>query len=80
VLKATFDVLTLERRCVDAALELLVVKISHAAMRVRFLEHHRTVKPLHLGDVGFGKDVCLKINDHYISFKVPGSKCAPCAS
>ncbi len=68
MLKATLDVLPLQGRCIDPALELLIVKIPHAAVRIRLFKNHRAVQALHLGEIRFGKHVCLKIDNHLICF------------
>ena len=47
----------LEGRRVDPALELLIVKIPHAAMRIGRFENHGAVETLHLGEIGFGKNM-----------------------
>jgi hypothetical protein len=42
-------------------------------VRVGLFEHDRAIEPFHFGDVSFGKDVRLEVDDHK-KFLVPGSR------
>jgi len=64
VLEPATNILALQRRRVDPALELLVIKVPHAAVRIGLFENHGTVEALHFCEVCFRKKVSLEINDH----------------
>jgi hypothetical protein len=48
VLDSALNVLALESRGVDAAFELLVVKVSHAAVWIGRLQYHRSIQTTQL--------------------------------
>ena len=54
VLEPEIDVLALKGRRVDPALELLVVKVEHSAVRIGRFENHRAVELLHRGKIVSG--------------------------
>src|SRR5262245_36982764 len=64
MLQAFLDVLSLQRRRVDAAFEFFVIEVTHAAMGIGLFENDCVIPLLHLGEILGGKNMGLKIDDH----------------
>src|SRR5262245_3869845 len=76
MLNSATNILPLESCRVNAAAEFLIVKIAHAAVRIRRLQNHHAVDALHFLKIRLRVNMSLKIDDHNNAdnYEICGSK------